>query len=165
MSAFALLVVYGNLAVIFNTEKLGLPDWPSLPRPFALHDAFLLFGMFSDYSDQSFDFFVLGRRKAEPTRAAEWVELALREHFPLRYPIVYTQLVAPHHWDMLGDGAQRRAWAELATRIRARHNRLHPDQPIDGVRIGVVKFPQSPLGYRGAKLPINTRSELLYADP
>jgi hypothetical protein len=167
MSLIAICVVYGNLAVIFNAPKLGLTGWPSLPRPFIVHDAFLMTGMFSSYSDYNLDFFLRGQR-SQSGRSADrgaWIELPLREHFPLRYPIVYTQLLAAHHWDMLGDDAQRNAWAALTAKIRARHNRLHPLAQLKRVQIGSVDFPQSPLGYRGAKTKENSWIELWYSEP
>jgi hypothetical protein len=168
MSAIAVWVVYGNLAVTFNAQKLGLPDWvPSLPRPFAIHDAFLIPGMFSGYSDYNFDFFLLGQRSARgrETDRGRWIDLPVEEYFPQRAPIVYTQLFAAHHWDMLGDRGQREAWAALAGRIRRRHNRLHPDEEIGRVRIGSINFPQSPDGYRAAKTRDALRTELWYRDP
>jgi hypothetical protein len=167
MSAIALLIIYGNLAVIFNTEKLGLRGWPALPRPFALHDAFLITGMFSGYADHNFDFFLAGHRSYEGRNQdrGAWLALDLQEHFPLRYPIVYTQLFAAHQWDMLGEATQRAAWAALAAKIKAHHNRLHPEAPIDRLRFGCIDFPQSPLGYRGAKTDASSWIEPWYADP
>jgi hypothetical protein len=167
MSAIAVFVIYGNLAVTFNPEKLGLVGWPALPRPFALHDAFLIPGMFSGYSTYNFDFLLVGlrtERGRERDRGA-WIELPYEEHFPLRYPIVYTQLFAAHHWDMLGEAGQRDAWAALSVKIKAHHNRLHPDAPIARLRIGSFDFPLSPLGYRGAKTAESARAELWYSDP
>ncbi|HEY2734125.1 MAG TPA: hypothetical protein VGI70_09070 [Polyangiales bacterium] len=167
MSAIAVLIIYGNLAVTFNPEKFGRVDWPALPRPFAIHDAFLIPGMFSGYVNYNFDFVLMGERtqQGRPRDRGEWIELPYKEHFPLRYPIVYTQLFAAHHWDMLGQQAQRDAWAALSVRIKAHHNRLHPDAPIDRLQIGSLNFPLSPLGYRGAKTRDATRAELWYGDP
>jgi hypothetical protein len=167
MNAIALLVIYGNLAVTFNTEKLGLRGWPALPRPFALHDAFLIPGMFSGYSTYNFDFLLAGLRteRGRASDRAQWIALPISEHFPSRYPIVYTQLYAAHHWDMLGQQGQHAAWVALSAKIKAHHNRLHPDAPIARLRIGSLDFPLSPLGYRGAKTPENSRAELWYSDP
>jgi hypothetical protein len=167
MSAIAILVVYGNLAVTFNPDKFGLVGWPALPRPFAVHDAFLIPGMFSGYVNYNFDFMLMGER-TNGGRASDrgmWIELPYKEHFPLRYPIVYTQLFAAHHWDMLGQEGQRRAWVDLSARIKAHHNRLHPDAPIRRLQIGSLNFPLSPLGYRAAKRPETTQAELWYGDP
>jgi hypothetical protein len=167
MSAIALLVIYGNLAVTFNPEKLGLPGWPALPRPFALHDAFLIPGMFSGYATYNFDFLLVGLRthQGRASDRDQWIALPVAEHFPLRFPIVYTQLYAAHHWDMLGEQGQRDAWVALSAKIKAHHNRLHPDAPIARLRIGSLNYPLSPLGYRGAKTPENSRAELWYSDP
>lgn len=161
MSALAVLVVYGNLAVTFQPAKLGLPGAPGLPRTVALHDAFLLPGMFSGYSPFNFDFFIEGQR--DPDSA--FFELPLREHFPLRQAITYTQLLAAHHMDILGASGQRAAWAVMAQKIKARHNRLHPELRIARLRFGVLTFPQSSGGYRAAKNAPSSRRYLWYADP
>jgi hypothetical protein len=166
MSALAISIIYGNLAVVLNPEKLGFPGWPALPRPFAIQDAFLIPGMFSGYARYNFDMVLQGQR-TEDGRAADrgrWIDLPLHEFFPQRDAIVYTQLFAAHHWDMLGDREQRRAWAELARRIERRHNRLHPDAEIRRVRFGTLNFPLSPDGYRAAKIEGKTWSELWYRD-
>lgn len=167
MSAIALLVVYGNVAVVFNTEKLGLSGWPSLPRPFAIHDAFLIPGMFSSYTTYNFDLYIEGERTntGRLDERQRWIELTFREFFPQRYPIAYTQLFAAHHWDMLGDEAQRATWAALARRIQRRQNLLHPEAPIQRVRFGSENFPTSSEGYRTAKVASATHREIWYSDP
>jgi hypothetical protein len=167
MSALAVLIMYGNVAVIFNPDKLGFHGWPSLPRPFALHDAFLIAGMFSGYSAYNFDFFIEGLRTnaGRLQDRGQVIELPVREFFSRRYPLLYPQLFAAHHWDMLGDAAQHRALRALAAKIRARHNQLHPEAPIDRVQFGSVNFPQSPRGYRAAKNETNTWSQVWYSDP
>jgi hypothetical protein len=167
MSLLALLVIYGNIAVIFDPEKLGLSGWPWLPRPVALHDAFLITGMFSGYSDYNFDLVLLAERSQDGRSVdrGQRIVLPLAEHFPQRYPIVYTQVFAAHHWDMLGEQAQQAAWAALAAKIKAHHNRLHPEARVVRLQIGTYNFPQSPNGYRAGKSPSNGWSELWYGDP
>jgi hypothetical protein len=167
MSALALFVVYGNIAVVFNPEKLGLRGWPSLPRPFALHDAFLIPGMFSSYATFNFDYLLVGLRTETGYMAdrGKWITLDYREHFPERFAIVFTQLFAAHQSDMLGAEGQHAAWSALSTKIKAHHNRLHPNERIRRLRIASVNYPLSPLGYRGAKTPETSRAELWYSDP
>ena len=79
--------------------------------------------------------------------------------------ITYTQLFAAHHWDVYGEAAQRAAWAVLARKIRARHNRLHPDLAVQRVRIGALRWPISTLGYWAGKLPSRTRSQIWFEEP
>jgi len=153
--------------VTFNPSKLGLPAWAGLPRPFAMQDAFLIPGMFTGYTTFNFDLFLEAERT--PTGRlrdrGRFIALPLREHFPMRAAITYTQMFAAHHWDMLGPSGQRTAWSGYARQIKARHNRLHPDAPVGRVRFGVQTFPQSPLGYRAAKRSRNTWRYLWYAEP
>jgi hypothetical protein len=166
MSVIAALVVYGNLAVTFNPQKLGL-HWPGLPRGFALHDAFLIPGMFSGYSSANFDLLLQGQRTdtGRTRDRGQWINLPLTEHFPLRYALSYTQLSAAHHADLLGPAGQRAAWAVYGQKIKARHNRLHADAPIARLRFGIVSFPASPAGYRALKSLRTAWRHLWYADP
>jgi hypothetical protein len=161
MSVLALVVIYGNLAVTFQPRKLGLPKLPGLPRPFAIHDAFLIPGMFSGYTPFNFDFFIEGQGQLD----TPFFALRIEEHFPLRHAITYTQLFAVRHWDMLGSSGQRAAWRELADKIKARHNRLHPDRKIARLRFGAVTFPQHTAGYRAGKTAESSWRYIWYAEP
>lgn len=152
MSAIAIVIVYGNLSMIFNPSKLGVP----LPNPWfmtrTIQDAFLLTGMFSSYADQNIDFVIGGRTVPQASgEQPKWIVLDLNEMIPGRMGIKFTQLLVARHWDILGKRAQEAAWHQAAKKMRARHNRLHPDQPIDAVRLGVMRWPLSPDGYRAAK--------------
>jgi hypothetical protein len=167
-SALALLVIYGNVAVTLHPSKLGLgPHVPALPRSFALLDAFLIPGMFSGYTTYNYDFVIEGQRSQSGRikDRGQFIELPLPDHFPLRYPITYTQLFAAHHWDMLGPSAQRGAWAVYGRKIKARHNRLHPEARITRLRFGILAYPQDPRGYRAAKHDGRTWKKLWYAEP
>jgi hypothetical protein len=166
MSALALFIVYGNLGVTLNPQKLGFGS-PGIPRPLAITDAFLIPGMFSGYTTFNFDFFLEGQRTKDgrKTDRGQRIALDLQEHFPLRQALTYTYLFAAHHWDIHGVTAQRAAWAVLARKIKARNNRLHPDARIDNLRFGVITFPQSPNGYRAAKTAQRSWRYVWYADP
>ncbi len=165
MSVVAALIVYGNVAVIFNPHKLALPLESPWPRPFLLHDAFLLTGMFTSFATENVDFVIGGRTvPRQPDDKPEWIRLSLNEMIPGRLGIKFTQLLVARHWDMLGVWAQRAAWASAAKKIRARHNRLHPDRPIDAVRIGVVSWPLDPRSYRAAKPKQHARYRDWYND-
>lgn len=152
MSVVAAVILYGNVAVIFNPQKLGLPFESPWPRPFLLYDAFLLTGMFTSFATENIDFVIGGRTvPRSPGEKPTWIVLSLNEMVPGRMGIKFTQLLVARHWDMLGVWAQRVAWSRAAKQIRARHNRLHPDRPIDAVRIGALAWPLDPRGYRAAK--------------
>ena len=161
LAACMFVVVYGNLAVTFQPRKLGLGRQPFglwLPRP--LHDAFLLPGMFSGFFGHAFDYVLEGR-----AADGRWMRLPIKEHFPLRHGVTYTQLWAPHHREMFGPSRQREIWAAYAQQIRRRHNRLHPDLPIERVRFGVEHWPLSSQGYRARKTPDELKRTLWYSEP
>ncbi len=163
MNLVALAILFGNLAVIFNPVKFGLNGVPGLldllpPGPrFAAHDAFLMTGMFSGYPDSNTDLVVRGHR-----RGGDWFELELSEHFPRGVGPECTRMWATRYWDMAGARAQRAGWKIYTEKIRARHNRLHPDDPIDRVELGSDNWPLSTRGYRAAKTPEQTRFNSWY---
>jgi len=154
LSLVALLLFYGNASVALQPAALRRMGF-ELPAPRWMQDAFLMSGMFTSYSLVNADLFLAGLRTNTGNSAdrMRWVPLALAEHFPERQGVTFTQLFAMHHWDVYGVAAQRRAWKPLAAKIRARHNRLHPDRPIVRVRFGSVEWPQSRLGFRANKRP------------
>jgi hypothetical protein len=159
MHALAALILYGNAAVALQPHALrnaGL----GLPRSAALTDAFLMTGMFSSFNKHNSDLFIVGER-TQAGRAedrGQWIPLQVREHFPARLGVAFTQMFVVRHWDTFGQNAQRRAWRGLAARIRAHHNRLHPEAEVARVRLGQVDWPQSPKGYRAAKRGAKVRS-------
>jgi hypothetical protein len=163
MGAVALLIVYGNLAVVFQPKKIGLKGAPGLPRPFVLHDAFLMTGMFNSYVKENWDFFIEGRFRQDGPKRHRWAALLIEDHFPLRRSITFTQLYAPHHWDMHGSKAQRAAWSVMATKIRARHNRLHPDRAVTKVRFGTLSWPMDPRGYYAGRRPGHERRRVWFS--
>jgi hypothetical protein len=166
MDALALLVIYGNVAVALQPpplRRVGL----RVPRPAFVVDAFLIPGMFSSYSLWNSDFFILGERtqRGLVEDRGRWIQLRVREHFPQRHGVIFTELFVAHHWDMHGPAGQRRAWTFLARRIREHHNRLHPERAVARVRFGTVQWPQSPLGYRAGKTPDSLRGRNWFTEP
>jgi hypothetical protein len=166
MNAIAALLLYGNVAVALQPPQLRRQPI-HLPCPGFLIDAFLMTGMFSTYSLVNTDLYIGGLRTQSGlvSDRGRWIDVPIREHFAQRQGVIFTQLFAMHDWDMHGPQAQRRAWAALAPRIRARHNRLHPDRPVSRIAFGIVMWPQSPLGYRGLKRPGLARPKAWYVEP
>lgn len=161
------VLVYGNLAVALEPDRIGLSGWPALPVPDVLYDALLLPGVFGGYSLQNYDFFLLGRRSdaGRPADRGRWIRLEVREHFPLRDALTHAVLFAPHQRDLYGESEQRRAWGVLARKIKQRHARLHPAAPLAALRIGLDVFPQGARDYREHKRPGKIWTQLLYAEP
>ena len=166
MNAIALTILYGNVAVALQPPPLRQAGL-RVPRPAFIHDAFLMTGMFSSFSTRNNELFIAGLRGAGGARPerGRWLLLRVKDHLPLRHGVSFTQLFAAHHWDIHGRAAQRRAWAFLAARIRERHNRLHPDQPVTRVRFGIIEWPQSPKGYRAGKRSPEIRTSTWYGEP
>ena len=154
LNALAVFLLYGNAVVALQPPRLRRAGF-ELPAPRWLRDTFLMSGMFTTFSDTNLDMFITGLRTddGDPATRRQWVRIAIREHFPDRHGVTFTKLFAMHHWDARGRSAQRGAWIQMAQKIRARHNRLHPESRVERVRFGSVQWPQSPLGYRAAKRP------------
>lgn len=152
MNLIACAILYGNAAMALQPPRFHGKRW-ALPTPLAVRDAFLLTGMFNSYSLRNADFFISGLRTAtgETADRRRWVTLRLRDHFAQRHGVTFTQFFLVHHWDALGARAQRLAWADVARRIRERHNRLHPERPVARVLLGSEEWPQHPASYRAGK--------------
>jgi hypothetical protein len=166
MHLLAAFILYGNAAVALQPHafaRMGI----GLPRTAWLKDAFLMTGMFSSYVTRNADLFLAGERTqtGRSSDRGRWLRLSIREHFPARHGVVFTQLFVVRHWDTLGRSAQRRAWVELAATIRARHNRLHPDAEVARIRFGQIDWPQDPRGYRAAKRAPNVRATTWFEEP
>jgi hypothetical protein len=164
LNAVALFLLYGNAVAVLQAPALRSFGLPAL-APLWLRDTFLLHGMFTSYSRYNCDLFIAGERTHTGTLGdrGSWVPVQLREHFAARHGVTFTQMFATHHWDIYGPRAQRSAWKSLAARIRARHNRLHPERPIARVRFGTEEWPQSPAGYRARKDAAQAR--IWYEEP
>jgi hypothetical protein len=165
MTVVTLTLAYGNAAVALGPPallKLNL----TLPAPDLVRDVFLMTGMFNSYSERNVDFVLTGKRSARGLREdrGRWIRLPLREHFPQRHGITYTQLFAAHHWDVHGLAAQRKAWAVMAAKVRARHNRLHPDRHVQSVRFAATDWPISPQGYRALKSSDASRPRIWFSE-
>jgi len=165
MMFVGLFLIFGNVAVVFHPGKYGLKDVKGLrsylPKPAsrAIHDMFLMTGMFSSYSTNNLDLIIQGHLSDADWLPADdrWVDLNIKEHLPRTLGTEYTRLWVSHHKSTFGKKAQKEGRAVFAVKIKARHNRLHPEQPIDGVRLGVESWRQQASGYRAGKTPENTK--------
>lgn len=165
MHVLALIMLYGNAAVALQPHALHRIG-AGLPRTREMMDAFLMTGMFSSFVTRNADLFIAGERTRDGRAGdrGQWIRLSIREHFPSRHGVVFTQLFVARHWDTYGRVAQRKAWVALAARIRARHNRLHPDASVARIRFGQIDWPQDPRGYRAGKRAPNVRSQTWFED-
>lgn len=172
MHAVTFFFVFGNLAVVFHPPKFGLKEVPGLrdmlPKQaaYAVHELFLLPGMFSGYGTNNIDLIIKGRLADSSLPESErWIHIYRKEHLPRKLNTEYTRMWISHEKGMIGKRAQKKGWRHMARKIRERHNRLHPDQPIDGVLLGVQAWPQQPRSYRAGKTVEQTRFHTWYKDP
>ncbi len=169
MNVVGAVVVLGNLMVIFHPPKLGLGRVPGaldlLPERarFAVFDGFLMTGMFNSYAVRNLEPVVRGRL-VEPGPDGErvWRRLPLDDFFPRGVGTEYTRFIVARHGDMLGRAALRRGWRSYTRQIRARHNRMHPDAPIDRVELGADQWPMSIEGFDAERTPAQTEYTVWY---
>jgi hypothetical protein len=165
MHLLALFILYGNAAVAWQPHALHRMG-AGLPRTRELMDAFLMTGMFSSFVTRNADLFIAGERTLDGRASdrGQWIRLSIREHFPARHGVVFTQLFVARHWDTYGRAAQRKAWLALSAKIRARHNRTHPDASVARIRFGQIDWPQDPRGYRAGKKAPDVRSHTWFEE-
>jgi len=172
MTLVGFFLIFGNISVVFHPNKYGLTDVKGLrsylPKPAsrAVHDMFLMTGMFSSYSTNNLDLIIRGHLSDADWLPEDdrWVDLTIKEHLPRTLGTEYTRLWASHHKNTFGKKGQQAARAVFATKVRERHNRLHPEQPIDAVMLGVETWRQQPEGYRAGKSPTTTKFHNWYEE-
>lgn len=155
VAVFATLA-YGNVAVITSPAPLRPNGWPALPVPALLRDLFMMPGMFGGGSPLNHDFILEARIDGN------YVRLPLRDYFPDRLGVTFTQFYLVRHQQMLGDAERQRAADARAQRIAARYRLLHPGHDVDRVRMRVERWPKHPRGYRAGKTKQNTMTQQLF---
>ena len=165
MSAIALVLLCGNALVALQPQHV-VERGIGIPRPEWLVKAFVVTSMFYSSSDRNEDYVISGRRTQTGVveDRGQWVMLPLQEHIPFRSMLAGGYLRVQQHQSLEDRMAQRRAWAVLARKTRANHNRLHPDRPVSQVRFGVVDWPKDGRGFRARKVPSLVQSRVWFTE-
>lgn len=138
----------------------------SIPHPDAVRNAFDLTSMFSSYSASNEDYaiFAIRTQAGRSGDRGRWIELPLSDHFPRRLPLTAMQIYASFPARIDGDEGRARAWSVLAEKIRANHNRLHPESPVAQIRLDAVQWPTDPRGFYAGKAPGKIRTRLFFSE-
>lgn len=148
-SVLALALVYGNVAVL-NAQFAVVYEWvPALPVIDLLADPFYLFGMFDDYERDARELVVEGYVAG----AHEWIRLDGADFFP--GSVADRQIWAQGRrklGELLTDEMMEDEQRCLLSRIRARHNRLHPERQIEKVRVGHLSWEKSAQGHEAKRV-------------
>jgi len=165
MNGIALALLYGNAMVALQPpelEPLGL----YIPHPTFVQDAFELTSMFTSYSTMSEDYVLFGKRTQEGLAGdrGSWIRLPLTDHFPRRHGFTTMHLYVPFPARIDGDAGRNRAWSVLARKIRANHNRLHPDRPVELIRIDALQWPADPRGFRAGRAPGKMQERMWFSE-
>jgi hypothetical protein len=161
LSVLTLALGYTNVAILASVTDERLATGMRLPlasAPAAFLNVFPVFQYFLRYNME----FELEGRRAD---AATWVRLDLAEYFPFRRGELHARLLTDALYAYGGEAARQRAWDFMARKLQARHNRLHPDAPVDAIRLRQLRWPRSIEGYRAQRTPSMTREILIYVGP
>jgi hypothetical protein len=152
---FVVAVLYGNLAVIVNDLPLGV-QLPTIGGRVQLFDIFSVFSFYQPVNDA---IFLRGyvAQGAGCLDNSPLIDLNVDEYLPHWRGEQQSRAFANHHYYYGGSPGQQKALGRLAGKIRERHNRLHPQCPVDRVDIGVYRWPRSPQGYETLRTPDQTR--------
>jgi len=152
LSLFIILIVYSNTAVLLKKtlNEFGI----TTPLHKVIYDSFIMFGMFSFYTERGKEISIWGLSEPSISPAFKtkprWMMLRTGDFFPFKRGEISRAWVNKH-WRSLGKAAQTTAWKDLALKIRNRHNRLHPESRISKVSIGAQIFPQGDRWFREYK--------------
>ena len=163
-TALAVWVIYGNLAIL-NSQYAKRFDWlPRFPVVELFVDVFYLFGMFHSFNPEARELAVQGLPLDAP-EDGEWVRLEPDEFFigergrQESYAVAYRQVGS-----LIPERIIRTERARVLRRVRTRHNRLHPDNPMKKVRIGGYSWPKSPDGWEAGRVVGQEQLSIWYTE-
>ena len=144
-AALALVLVYLNLAALFTSCGIRI----ELARPWYLHRPFQIFTLFSYYTSTNYGFEAVARvaGSGDSADGERWIPIDLYAYFPQVTGEANRRI---YQDSFLHDPArQRKGQAYVLERIKALHNRNHPDLPIDRIRMYLLSWPKHTTGYKG----------------
>lgn len=134
----AVLLVYFNIAALFRSSGMRV----ELPRPWFASSLFQIFSLFGYYTEENYGYELQVRRAGE---VDGWYEINPYDFFPQTLGEANRRL---NFYSYHGQSERKaRTYGVMADRIKLRHNRVHPDEPIDRVQIYLVEWPKSSDGY------------------
>jgi hypothetical protein len=147
-----LTVIYANTAVLANYALTMV--WPNaaLPIPKGLYDLFNLFGVFSYYEQTNRDVEIFGiTAPSGKYPEGQVIKLSVTDYFPFSRGEIDTRINVYRHGYLFGPAGEQEAKQLLATKIKARYNRAHPDEPIEKLVVASLQWPRSFESYEQLK--------------
>ena len=146
LAALAVALVYANIAVIFNwpLEQLRMPRFPLSE---STRDAFLVFGVFSYYETNNQELTIWGLATNPRTSEAYWKQLPNQNYFPFSRGEQGSRMWATRQYNNPDRKGHWEAWQFMGRRIKERHNKLYPNDPITKVAFQSMTWPRSPDGF------------------
>jgi hypothetical protein len=165
LSLLTLGVLYANVAVMLSYWRVPCPQALRPPAPAWVGDAFLIFGVFSRSERVNRELMLWSVPPGSGDRPQDWHYLRVGDYMPYKPGEQTIRAWHGRQQALWGDEAQRAAWARMARQVRLRHNRLHPDRPIQRVAIGEAVWPIGPAGFRAGKQPEQTQFLVWFTEP
>lgn len=136
-------VFYFNIAALFPSVGIRI----ELPRPRFADRLFRMFGLFSYYKTSNHGFEALGRLTGSENddEGERWTPIDVYQFFPRTLGEANRRI----YLYGIRDDPQRkqRVYHQMLERMTRRHNRHHPDQSVDQMRLYMTNWPLSTRGY------------------
>lgn len=135
------VLIYTNIAAFLgHAYPKSLARWLPLPRE--LRDQFALYGVFHEYRTNGWELSLWGLPVAAHGDTNQWRKLDADELLPYRRPHQDQRIRAMRHRATAEpEVAEREARLVLGRKVRERHNRLHPESPIERVGLREEEWP------------------------
>jgi hypothetical protein len=134
---------YLNIASIIQAARTRV----RLPQPTATDHLFRMFSLFSGYTtrNKSYEAEASIADTEDETGEPRWIPIDLTLYFPQVHGEANRRI---NLHSVSRDNAEKRQrdYARLVDVIRLRHNREHPDLPIDRLRIYLITWPKDKQG-------------------
>lgn len=144
-------VFYLNLAEILQVSCVQL----SLPRPYVMYELFHMFTLWSSYTEWNSAYeaeaVVAGPHDGE--QVPQWISIDVHQYLPPVYGDANRLMNLDDDFDANrppdedSPPKHAREYARIVEVLKRCHNRAHPEQPVDHLRLFFVWWPSSPLGY------------------
>jgi hypothetical protein len=163
LSVIAIGLIYLNLAVLFD-ETINKYFGFHPPVPKGGYNALIIFGVFNRYDTNNEQLTIWGLATNQQTKASYWKELPAREFVPFTCGERNSRLWADMHYRNLGRQGHWETWQAMGRKILARHNRLHPEDPISQVSLQSLTWPRSPDGFYALQSRATRRQFFIMAE-
>lgn len=152
LSFIAVALIAGSLvAMIGGRTSSNSASGSRYLRP--VYHALQIYGVFSTYETNNEELTIWGLATNRSGMRAYWKQLAFDDYVPFGRAERNRRLWDDIHYSRSTRDGHFRAWQQVGERIRARHNRIYPADPITKVRYQSLVWPRDSTGFYGKHGP------------